>query len=339
MGLAAGVAAAAATASAANSIANSGGSISSTNRPFNSGYLDNGDEVGWNLLNHYYAGQGANYGFPTMSPEAQSGIRGAAAVTPLNQGFLEDAQKGAEAFGTGGYLGTNPAYGYLGGMAAGGATNPWLDATYNQAAGQVRSSLDSQFEGAGRYGSGSHEYATGDALGNLATKLYGGEYDANQNRALQAGSVLGQIGQNERQQQLASLGLQPSLVGGQVANYTGLLGAGTYQDTYNHNAYMNPLSMTQAYQNVIATGNSGGVNSEPYYTNPAAGVVGAGLLAGQLANSNGQYNTGLFANNGAGTFGGTINSWLGTNGMGGVAQPGYLSNMNTGLTTYGGAVN
>jgi hypothetical protein len=128
------------------------------------------------------------------------------------------------------------------------------------------------------YGSPQQQAAMASNLNDLATNLYGSQYNNDMNRQLQAGSVLGNIAQGERQQQISGIGLTPSLVGGQIANYQGLLGAGQYQDTYNHNAYMNPLSMIQGYQNVIATGNSGGVNSQPYYTNPTAGVLGSAAL-------------------------------------------------------------
>lgn len=280
------VGAAATVAGAASSIANSGGgSTSSTTRPFNSGYLDNGDQDAWWALNNYYAGKGnANdpFGFPEMSPEAQSGIRAGMSVTPANRAYLDAAQGGANNFANGSYLGSNPAYRYLGGMAQGGASNPYLDATFTHAAGQVRNALDSQFAqaggNAGMYGSPQQQGAMASNLNDLATNLYGGQYNADMNRQLQAGSVLGQIGQGERQQQISGIGLAPSLTGGQIANYQGLLGAGQYQDTYNHNAYMNPLSMIQGYQNVIATGNSGGVNSQPYFTNPTAGVLGSAAL-------------------------------------------------------------
>lgn len=52
-------------------------------------------------------------------------------------------------------------------------SNPYLDAMFNQAAGKVTSGVNSQFSGAGRYGSGAHQGVLGESLGNLATDIYG----------------------------------------------------------------------------------------------------------------------------------------------------------------------
>lgn len=332
------VGAAATAAEAINGIVNSGGGPSGqttstgSTLPYNSDYLLGADAAARNWYTGSFMG-GDSY--PGMSSPSSSGIGMFGAQAPVNQNFLSGAQNGAGGFGSGQYVGSNPAFGYLGGMAAGGPTNPYLDATYNQAAGQVRSSLDSQFEGAGRYGSGGHQQAMGDALGNLATQLYGGQYNADQNRALQAGGLLGSIFQNERQQQLSGIGLAPSLVGGQIANAQGLLGAGQYQDQYNLAEHNAPLDYVQKYKNILATGNAGATTSQsqPYFTNPAGGYAGLGLAGLQAYNT---FANSPGTNTGAGTFGGTLNSWLGTNGMGGVSDPYYLSSMNTGLTSYGG---
>ena len=83
---------------------------------------------------------------------------------------------------------------YFGNILSGNASNPYLDATYNQAAGKIRGSLDSQFERAGRYGGTDHEAAMGGALGEMATNLYGGAYESNQGRMMQAAQSAPGIG-------------------------------------------------------------------------------------------------------------------------------------------------
>lgn len=65
-------------------------------------------------------------------------------------------------------------------------SNPWLSKSYDLAAGKVRSSLDSQFNQAGGYGGSLHQGAMAENLGDLATKMYGGQYDAERNRQVQA---------------------------------------------------------------------------------------------------------------------------------------------------------
>jgi len=275
MAIAAGVTAAASVASAANSIANSGGGSTSTSTtaPIDRKYIGAGQSAALNWLNSEYG----PYGIPDLSGATRAGISGMQAQAPINTAFLNSAGGAASNFANGSYVGSNPAYGYLGGMAAGGATNPYLDATYNRAAGQVRDSLDSQFEGAGRYGSGMHQYDMGDALNNLATQLYGGAYDANQNRALQAGSTLGTIAQGERQQQISGIGLAPSIVSGQIGNNQALLSAGQVQDQWNQADYWRPFDALQRYMNIV-NANNGTVTQTPYYRDPTSAVLGAAGL-------------------------------------------------------------
>jgi hypothetical protein len=67
-----------------------------------------------------------------------------------------------------------------------GQENPYLDSAYNQAASKVSDSVNSNFSSAGRYGSGAHTDVLSENLGDLATNIYGGAYDADQGRRLQA---------------------------------------------------------------------------------------------------------------------------------------------------------
>jgi len=69
-----------------------------------------------------------------------------------------------------------------------GATsgNPWLDATVQRAQDSVRGGLDSQFATSGRYGSGAHQGALANTYGNIATDIYGGAYESERGRQMQA---------------------------------------------------------------------------------------------------------------------------------------------------------
>lgn len=71
-------------------------------------------------------------------------------------------------------------------VISGGATNPYLDAMYNQAAGKVSGSINSQFNKPGAFGGTAHQGVMGESLGNLATQLYGGAYAQDQANRLQA---------------------------------------------------------------------------------------------------------------------------------------------------------
>lgn len=72
-------------------------------------------------------------------------------------------------------------------------SNPYLDATYNKAAGAVRGSMDSQFSRGGRYGSGIHQGAMGESLSGLANNIYGDNYQAERGRQMQAIPYANQI--------------------------------------------------------------------------------------------------------------------------------------------------
>lgn len=76
----------------------------------------------------------------------------------------------------------------------GGATNPYLDAMYNRAAGQVSSSVNSQFNHPGAFGNTAHQQVLADSLGNMATQMYGGAYAQDQANRLQAIGMAPQFG-------------------------------------------------------------------------------------------------------------------------------------------------
>lgn len=75
-----------------------------------------------------------------------------------------------------------------GGYGATSATsgNPFLDATVRRAQDSVRGGLDSQFATSGRYGSGAHQGALANTYGNIATDIYGGAYESERGRQMQA---------------------------------------------------------------------------------------------------------------------------------------------------------
>ena len=66
--------------------------------------------------------------------------------------------------------------------------NPYMDALYQRANNQAQASLDSNFNRAGRYGSGAHEAAAADAANNLADQMYSSLYNQRINAANAASS-------------------------------------------------------------------------------------------------------------------------------------------------------
>lgn len=100
----------------------------------------------------------------------------------------------------------------------GGAQNPYLQAQFKQAAGDVRSALDSQFERAGRYGGSEHEMAVGGALSDLATNIYGGAYESDMARRERAAQMAPDVGYQGLTRQLGYGQLQDQLAS-EAANY------------------------------------------------------------------------------------------------------------------------
>ena len=58
------------------------------------------------------------------------------------------------------------------------AVNPYSSALYADAAGQAAAKIDSGFSAAGRYGSGAHENARSDALGDIYSQMFSKAYDS-----------------------------------------------------------------------------------------------------------------------------------------------------------------
>jgi hypothetical protein len=61
-------------------------------------------------------------------------------------------------------------------------TNPWLDKTYRHASDLVGAGVDSRFSAAGRYGSGAHQGVLQEGMNNLATNIFGQNYQAERGR-------------------------------------------------------------------------------------------------------------------------------------------------------------
>lgn len=109
-----------------------------------------------------------------------------------------------------------------------GSTNPFLDQIYGQAANAVTDKyqqitlpgLESQYSQAGRLGSGAFARSMAGAqdnaradLNSLATSIYGGAYENDANRRMQAMGLVGNLGQQGFQNQATAAGLIQSGLG------------------------------------------------------------------------------------------------------------------------------
>lgn len=125
------------------------------------------------------------------------------------------------------------------------AVNPYSSALLGDAVGQATAQIDSGFSGAGRYGSGAHENARADAIGDLTSQFYANAYDQQMNAANAASSAY-----------LGGLGLQAQAgeAAGNLYNQgvdQQISGAGVSQDLANQ-AYKDAEMLSQAGANLDA---------------------------------------------------------------------------------------
>lgn len=183
----------------------------------------------------------------------------------------------------------------------GGASNPYLDATFNKAADSVQQRLGTQFAGSGRNIEASRA-VNADELNNLATGIYGGAYE--NERARQYGyetserDRMAQDLDRQRSLQFGVAGLAPQMaaqdyvdlqalqgVGGQVEDLTGrLMEDQAARWDFSQNAPQMNLD------NYIArvTGSYPGQNATqttPTYRNRTAGAVGGAMTGAAMGSA------------------------------------------------------
>lgn len=156
------------------------------------------------------------------------------------------------------------------------AGNPHLQAMIDRTYQAIRPNFDAQFAGAGRYGSGAHQAAIGDAIAKAGTDLAYRDYTA------------------ERGNMQNAIGQAPGLANQDYLDIEKMLGAGTLRqgqeqaelgaDVQRYNYGQNLESMKLGdYLKMVGGGyGSSSTQSQPYFTNPMAGILG---LAGSLGSA------------------------------------------------------
>jgi len=141
--------------------------------------------------------------------------------------------------------------------------NPYLDQAFNRAALGTQNQLASQFGRSGR-NVGESQFLRGEQLNNLATNIYGGDYEAERQRQQALVPFAGQLASNDYADigQLANVGAQ----------YEDLQREQAAQPGMNLDAYLARLS-----------GFPGGsvTNVIPTQRNRLAGALGGGLAGAQ----------------------------------------------------------
>ena len=150
--------------------------------------------------------------------------------------------------------------------------NPYLDAAYERGARAIMPSINATFGMGGRTGSGAHQDALGTGLADLATGIYGGNY------------------QQERDRQMAALGMAPSMSMLDYADLDRLLGVGSAYESKDQQYLQDQINRFDYYQNLptqkledyakFFTGNFGGktTTTQPTYGgDPLMQALGLGL--------------------------------------------------------------
>ena len=140
-------------------------------------------------------------------------------------------------------------------LDSGGGSNPYLDQMYSQAAGQTQNQLTGEFAGMGRNASASAPLRA-EQLNNLATSMYGGQYQNDMQDALAAGNQAQSLYDTRLQGLNAAEG-----VGQQVQNQSQkLIDASKNAYTYNQNL---PWQNLQSYEGLLSGLQSGQSKTDP----------------------------------------------------------------------------
>ena len=208
---------------------------------------------------------------------------------------IDSAQASMDNIVSGGALAGNAGLNALNQMTE--AVNPYSSALLGDAVGQATAQIDSGFSGAGRYGSGAHENARADAIGDLTSQFYSNAYD----QQMQAASQAGNLYNAGIDQQISGAGMSQELANQAYKDAEMLSQAGANVDAFNQAKidadidrwnYDQQKALTAlSNYNQLIQGTYGGTTTSTGKTNysPSAlgTAVGGAALAGGLLDSAG----------------------------------------------------
>jgi hypothetical protein len=206
---------------------------------------------------------------------------------------INNAQASMDNIVSGGALAGNTGLSALEQMT--NAVNPYSSALLNDAVGQATAQIDSGFSGAGRYGSGAHENARADAIGDLTSQFYSDAYDKQMQAAAQAGNLYN-AGVD---QQISGAGMSQELANQAYKDAEMLSQAGANTDAFNQakiDADIDRWNYDQqkalealSRYNLLIQGTYGGTTTSTgksdYTASPLGTAVGAGALGLGLLDS------------------------------------------------------
>lgn len=174
---------------------------------------------------------------------------------------------------------------YMQGMANAAGTN-----IINQYQTATAPQTTSQFEGAGRYGSGAmmnqqniDQQGLATQLGNAQNNLYGSMYNTNMGNMLSGAQGLSGNYNTAAQQQLGAASLAPGMAQSNLGTISALGNMGALQQSQQQALNQSPFTLAGQYQNLIGQNyGSSGSQTTPYYTNPLGQIAGIGLAGASL---------------------------------------------------------
>ena len=156
------------------------------------------------------------------------------------------------------------------------STNPYLQQTFQRAAGDVQGQLGSMFAKGGRYGSGAMAETAGRRMGDLASQIYGGAYQQERARQLQAAQLAPQLAQQDYADisRLAQVGQQRESMGeAQLADAMQRFQFEQQKPYTKLREYLASIGAPTSQQTVSA---------QPIYRNLGANLLGGALGGAQL---------------------------------------------------------
>lgn len=210
-----------------------------------------------------YGGQDPTYSnlYAGLNPFQMQGIEGLAGFDPAA---------------------TGAASGYVSKVLGGDFlnSNPWLDSAFNQGADALQARMGSQFAMAGRNvgadAGGAFKGATAQGLSDLASSIYGGNYQAERDRMGQAASMAPMLDRSAMSGPLAQLQAGSLLQADEGAR----LAEQNREANFGYDSGWDELSR---YLGAVSSMSSGyGTQTQPYFRNPLQGMLGGAVLGNSL---------------------------------------------------------
>ncbi|WP_426664075.1 hypothetical protein [Rhodanobacter aciditrophus] len=197
-------------------------------------------------------------------------------VAPLSS-IQEQYLTSANSLGTGGNPTLGAANGYtqnvLDGNYLNPDSNPYLASTFNQAANAVQNRVSSEFGQAGRNIEASIPVQN-DQMNQLATQIYGGNYQNERNLQQQAAANTPGLNASNLAN-LGAVGQAGALEQQQAQNYiNGAQSAWNYNQQLPYSNLSNYMNQVNALAHPVTQ-----TNSQPVFQNTAGNITG-GLMAG-----------------------------------------------------------